>query len=814
MLVPLRRRPDVTVLGAGALLVAIHFAFERGSAAQATVYQAAGLLAAGVIAVAICRRRPDRALHWWLLAATFVLWTIGDAIFSGYSLLQHRDPPFPSIADWIYLCGYSAMSVAMLLLIRARARLGVRDLLDTAIFGCGGGLLLWQLVIERSATQADGLLPRLVAVAYPTMDLLLLVALAQLLVTPGRRSVAFRLLVAGGGLLFGIDLLYGLGSMDGTYAAGSWIDGGWILNYACWAAAAAHPSMRELHRHVPAQGLRLSWWRVSMLAAATATAPVVMVVRGQKLSAEPLVLLGVALLMIAFVFVRMALLFRDHGRAVASLRDTTLRQAAEREAKQRFETAATTLECAVYERTGSVFAWTEGLTTVFGYPAVPETEACDWWLGRVHADDRDAAEAELQTGSGSARYRFLAADGDYRDVWDRWTSIPGSARVIGGMVDVTEQKALEAALGQAEKLQAVGTLAGGVAHDFNNLLMAIRGAAELASTRAAGDERILPLLREIETASDRAAGLTQQLLTFSRSGPTPGQVLDLNDSVSALVPMLERLLGGDVRVETDLAREPLSIRADAGQLDRVLINLAVNARDAMPDGGLLRLTTREVDVEPRAAAALSVDPGGYAVLGIADTGIGMTPETLAQAFEPFFTTKADGRGTGLGLATAYGIVTHGGGAIVAESDLGVGTRFTIYLPLSDEAATAAVPEPAAGATGSGTGTVLLVEDNPVVLSLLEEMLGSEGYTVVSAPDPATALRLVRAGQPIELVITDVSMPGMTGPALVEELRRDRPGLPVVFISGFANADVGSGQFLQKPFTLASLARAVRDALAA
>ncbi|MEA2168136.1 MAG: two-component system, cell cycle sensor histidine kinase and response regulator CckA, partial [Solirubrobacteraceae bacterium] len=631
----------MAVLAAGALLVAIHYSFARGSVAQAAVYQASGLLAAAAIVVAIRRRRPDGSLHWWLLAATFALWTVGDAIFSGYSFLQHRDPPFPSVADWIYLCGYAAMSLAMVLLIRARTRLGIRDLLDTLIFGCGGGLLLWQLVIERSAMEAGGWLPRLVAVAYPTMDVLLLVALAQLLVTPGRRSFAFRALIAGGAILFGIDLLYGLGSLDGSYAAGSWIDGGWILNYACWAAAAAHPSMRDLHRHIPAAELRLSWWRVSMLGAATVTAPVVMFVRHDRLSAEPLVLLGVALLMIALVFARMALLFRDHGRAVAALRDTELRQAADLEAKQRFETAAITLECAVYERCGDVFAWTEGLTTVFGYPATPATGTRIWWLERVHPDDRTGAAAELESGRGSAEYRFLAADGRYRDVWDRWTPMPDSSRVIGGMVDVTERNALEAALHQAQKLHAVGTLAGGVAHDFNNLLMAIRGAAEIAATRAAGDERIVPLLREIEGASDRAASLTQQLLTFSRSAPVAEQVLDLNGTVSALVPMLTPLLGGKVRVELDVTRDPMPIRAEGAQLDRVLMNLAVNARDAMPDGGVLRLTTRDVELDGRTAAALSVSPGRFALLEVADTGVGMTPETLAQAFEPFFTTKAE-----------------------------------------------------------------------------------------------------------------------------------------------------------------------------
>jgi signal transduction histidine kinase/CheY-like chemotaxis protein len=429
------------------------------------------------------------------------------------------------------------------------------------------------------------------------------------------------------------------------------------------------------------------------------------------------------------------------------------------------------------------------------------------------------AASKLSRTPGSVDYRFLGADGRYREVWDRWTHIEAEdgsiIRSVGGVVDVTEQRALEAALRQSQKLEAIGTLAGGVAHDFNNLLMAIRAAAELAARHTANDQQVTPLLREIQAATDRGASLTQQLLAFSRHQTFEEEgVLDLNAAIRALRPMLERLLGDDLAVVADLARTPLPVFADGARIDQALINLAVNARDAMPNGGVLTLATAAVDLDPGEAAPLGIAPGRYVRLTVTDTGMGMAPETIEQAFEPFFTTKEPGRGTGLGLSTVYGIVSQSGGAIGATSEPGRGTRFTLHLPLSDEplgVEDAGVLPQRAG----GSESVLVVEDEPVVRELVVKMLKASGYAVVAAAAPAEALLLVAAEPRFDVVLTDMTMPGMTGTELAAALWRDRPELPVVFMSGYMDAaSIGPDVrwFLQKPFALADLEEAVRAAI--
>jgi PAS domain S-box-containing protein len=824
------RQPGPAVLAGGLLVLCIHFAFPRGSGAQAAAYQAAGLLGAAAIAAATLRYRPARSLHWWLLSASIALISAGDAIYTAYPHVLHRDPPFPSVADAVYLCGYATTFAAILVLIRSRSRPGLRDLLDASIVAGGAALLLWQLVIEQTTAHTHGVLPKLVAVAYPTMDILLLVALAQLVFTRGHRSFAFGCLIAGGLLLFGVDTLYGVWSLEGTYLAGSWIDGGWILNYAFWAAAAAHPSMRTLHEHdpgnerAPESDARLSTLRLLFLGAATAVGPVVIFLHAGHARVESAIVLAAALMMIALVCARMALLLRDHSQAVSSLHETELRRDAERQANVLFQVAATTLDCAVYDWVGDRVTWSEGLTTVFGYRIGDVDPSLAWWFDRVHPDDLVRVKAQVamtadRGTTGSLEYRFQGADGRYREVWDRWTHVRdgdgGIVRSIGGVVDVTERKALEAALRQSQKLEAIGTLAGGVAHDFNNLLMAIRAAAELAALHTRDDGQVRPLLREIQAASDRGASLTQQLLAFSRHRSFEEEkALDLNAAIRVLEPMLARLLGDDLAVVTELSRTPLPIFADGARVDQALINLAVNARDAMPHGGVLRLAATAVELAPAAAGALGVTAGRYARLTVRDTGVGMTRETMEQVFEPFFTTKEPGRGTGLGLSSVYGIVNQSGGAISVASELGRGTSFTIHLPLTEEP----LPVEDAGVDDRRTGgseTILVVEDEPVVRDLVVKMLKASGYAVIAAAAPAEALVLAAAEPHIDALVTDMTMPGMTGAELADALRRARPDLPVVFMSGYMDAvSVGAEVrwFLQKPFAFTDLEETVRAAI--
>jgi signal transduction histidine kinase len=360
---------------------------------------------------------------------------------------------------------------------------------------------------------------------------------------------------------------------------------------------------------------------------------------------------------------------------------------------------------------------------------------------------------------------------------------------------------------QSQKMEAVGRLAGGVAHDFNNLLTVITGRSELLLRAIPADH---PRRRDMELilqTAERAATLTAQLLAFSRKQILQPQPLDLNAVVMRLAPMLRRLIGEDVDLATELEPALGTVRADPGQIEQVIMNLAVNARDAMPRGGTLRIRTTTAE-------------GRWARLEVVDTGTGMSPETQARIFEPFFTTKGPGEGTGLGLSMVYGIVEQSGGRIAVASELGRGTRFEILLPVTESAARAETPVPAAPAPAARTETILLVEDEPEVREMTRELLEADGYRVLSAGRPDEAMeRARRLDGPIHLLLTDVVMPQMNGRELAERLTDMRPDLKVLFMSGYTDdalVRVGVSDtralFLGKPFTRAMLAAKVREAL--
>jgi two-component system, cell cycle sensor histidine kinase and response regulator CckA len=389
--------------------------------------------------------------------------------------------------------------------------------------------------------------------------------------------------------------------------------------------------------------------------------------------------------------------------------------------------------------------------------------------------------------------------------------------------DVTERRSLEAQLRQAQKMEAVGRLAGGVAHDFNNLLGVITGYTELLlSKRNAAPDAARVQLVEIRKAAERATALTRQLLAFSRKQIVDLRPLDLNMVLKDTESMLRRLIGEDIELRAILAPDVGYVKADAGQIEQVVMNLAVNARDAMPQGGQLTIETCAVQLDahhPR--TRVDVPPGRYVLLTVSDSGVGMDARTRAHLFEPFFTTKEEGKGTGLGLATVYGIVKQSGGHITVYSEPGVGSSFGIYLPRHD------APPDASPASGEevdaagGTETILLVEDDDGVRGLLQECLCELGYSVMAAESPRSALELAaRAERPADLLLTDVVMPGMSGRQLAARLR-DAGALParVIYVSGYADeAIVHHGvleanlDFLHKPFTPSALARKLREVL--
>ncbi len=395
------------------------------------------------------------------------------------------------------------------------------------------------------------------------------------------------------------------------------------------------------------------------------------------------------------------------------------------------------------------------------------------------------------------------------------------AGTIGVSVEITDRLRLEEQFRQALKMEAIGRLAGGVAHDFNNLLTAIIGYGELAIGALPAGSEVRADVEEMYKAGQSAAGLTRQLLAFSRSQMLQPQVLVLNDVVTRMDSLLRRVIGEDVVLDTRLGAQVRPVYADPSQIEQIVVNLAINARDAMPGGGRLTIETGNVELghdQTRRHEGSAAGP--HVLLTIADTGAGMSPEVRARIFEPFFTTKERGKGTGLGLATVYGIVRQSGGSIDLETEVGRGTTFRIYLPVAPERSAAApAPGPAHEEVLRGTETILLVEDQAEVRAVARDILRRHGYVVLEAARPSQAMAIGASNSAIDLLLTDLVLPDMSGRSLAAQLRAARPGLRIVYTSGYTDdrtvlrdvADAGF-PFVQKPFTPAALLAKIREVL--
>jgi two-component system cell cycle sensor histidine kinase/response regulator CckA len=466
-------------------------------------------------------------------------------------------------------------------------------------------------------------------------------------------------------------------------------------------------------------------------------------------------------------------------------------------------------------------------STIWGRPVADAYDHNAWTSG-MSADDRahfaTAREKATRGAANELVFRVLRPDKSIRWVRTRFFPVRNAAgavyRFVAVSEDITDLRHAEERFAQAQKMEAVGRLAGGVAHDFNNLLTVIIAETEMAQSALGPDHPQREGLAELRKASDSAVLLTQQLLAFSRKQLVEQVVFSVNDAVADTGKMLRRLIGEDIRLEIRLASDCGSVRADRGQIQQVLTNLAVNARDAMPEGGLLSIETASTVVDAAMAASVSdLQPGPYVVLNVSDTGCGMSDDVVAKAFEPFFTTKEKGKGTGLGLATSHGIVRQAGGTIAVYSQVGVGTTFRIYLPRVDDAATV-VPVAANGDVPRGSETVLLVEDEPSVRRVGVRMLRALGYDVIEARNGADALqRLDTHAGTIHLLFTDVVMPEMGGRELTERALQKRPGIKVLFTSGYTDDVILQHRLaahdvmvLQKPYSRASLAEKIRAAL--
>jgi two-component system cell cycle sensor histidine kinase/response regulator CckA len=518
----------------------------------------------------------------------------------------------------------------------------------------------------------------------------------------------------------------------------------------------------------------------------------------------------------------------------ATLLDVTDLHSSERELRDRevlYRSLLESTRAVLWRADARSFQFTfasAGGESLLGFPLADWTGQADFWTRRLHPDDREEAIATRQRETARARdhmmeYRMLRLDG--RPVWiqDSATVLLDNGQpvaLVGALVDISNRKALEEQLLQSQRVEAVGRLAGGIAHDFNNLIGVISGYAELLLDERPGEDPDRAALEEIRGAAARASVLTRQLLAFSRRQVLRPRPLDLNRLVLDFERMIRRVIGEDVELEAKLHGGLWTVQADPVQMEQVLLNLAVNARDAMPAGGRLEIETANVDLDD---TFVRVHPGSqhgsYVQLIVRDTGTGMPPEVLAHVFEPFFSTKEPGKGSGLGLSTVYGIVKQSGGYIVAASRPGEGSEFVIYLPRQRDVDSREIVLP----TGAkellrGSETVLVVEDSQSFLRLVREILLRAGYQVLEADSPRAALDLYRgrARRP-DLLLTDLVMPGRSGRDLARALRELDPELRVLFMSGYSPETIGDRapdepELLQKPFSSQDLLEKVRATL--
>jgi two-component system cell cycle sensor histidine kinase/response regulator CckA len=477
---------------------------------------------------------------------------------------------------------------------------------------------------------------------------------------------------------------------------------------------------------------------------------------------------------------------------------------------------------------GQWFYVSPQVEAILGYTAEEWLGIAQSWAQLIHPDDLPTvAAAEEASKSGipfQAEFRIKRKDG--REVWlnDTAVVVQGSNThpvMEGIIVDITERKHLETQLQQSRKMEAVGRLAGGIAHDFNNLLTIITGYTELALSRATVPPELRSDIERIENAAGRAAGLVRQLLAFSRRQVLQPKIVDVNGVVLNLDKLLRRLMDDNVEMVTHVPENVGKVKADPAQLEQVIMNLVVNARDAMPNGGRLVVETANADLDAGYAENhVSMKPGRYVMLAVSDTGVGMDRRTIAHIFEPFYTTKESGRGTGLGLSTVYGIVKQSGGYIWVYSEPGKGSTFKVYLPRVD----GHVEEPGVaqprGLSKRGAETILLVEDEEEVRNLIQTVLTEHGYDVIPARDPRHAEQLAATyAREIHLLLTDVVMPGTSGRELASRITPHRPDIRVLFMSGYTENVITRGgmlekglAFLQKPFTPAVLVEKVREVL--
>jgi PAS domain S-box-containing protein len=761
------------------------------------LYEAVGLTSAGLILLGTVLHRPTAWRAWVGIALSQLLFAIGDIAF-GSGLAS------PSPADAFYLGGDLLLIVSMGWLVASIG--GKRDLgshLDASLFALVVGVCGWALFASDSMTTG-AIATRIVAVSYPVADLILLALLARLVFVRGSRTPSYWLLLCGVGVLFAADAAYVIPETSGAYRAGGWLDAAWLSSYVLFGLAALHPSMGRFREAGPAHGPSLPMRRAFVLGLGLVAVPVAMVVHRVFTTHVNVLADELAMVVItAGVVLRGGVLVWELER----LRHKA--EQSERKFRLVFERAPIGISIGTH---GIMSETNPALQKMLGY--TPTEFAQMHYTDVTHPDDQDIKQ-QLELDASERQHfaidkRYVRKDGTAIDAHVHVALEVEDGLGISIIEDVTKRHELEDQLRQAQKMEAIGKLAGGIAHDFNNLMTAVMGYSDLLLRDAVDGDR--ERVEAIRDSAVRASDLTRQLLAFSRRQVLQTQEIDLRDVVERMDTLLKHLIGEDVRLQTLFGADPVIVRADQTQLEQVVMNLTVNARDAMPDGGRLTIETANATIDAAYAARHDeVVPGQYTVVAVSDTGTGMPKQVMEKAFEPFFTTKDVGRGTGLGLSQVYGFVKQSGGHVRLYSELGHGTTVKLYLPRV--AGDGAAPAPA-------DVTILLVEDDADVRIYIADMLCEIGYRVVEAEDGAGGLRQVATNRAIRLLFTDLGLPGeIDGRRLAEETRRRRPKLPILFTTGYARDAVmhhgrldANVELIGKPFTYDALAAKLRHIL--
>ena len=802
----------------------IYFLPALGLRGQAVVYVGADWGAALVVVAALRLNRPARPIAWMLVAIGIACIAIGDALWY-VPLLAGEEMPYPSLADAFYLAEYPFLLAGAIGLVRGRPNRGM--VLDSLLVSIGAATVIWEFLVRPSiGDPGDALLGTLVTAAYPVADIAIVGVIAGIVFSTGLSSTSLRLLSAGFLMTLVADLLYLWMSLVGTVPDPTPLDAAWLLTLGLWAAAALHPSARQAAAVGQTGSRHAQVAQMAVLMAASVLVPLTLLAKLPDEDLELPTLVGAWVLMAVLVAYRVSGIMTELRGSEGRLRTAavTLRKSEQRY-RELFDSnpqpmwvydLETLRFLAVNDLAVSLYGWSRAEFLAMTIADIRPPSELPALL------DNLAGSRQLVESTGPWRHRRKDGSEIAVEITSHSLTWEGRDARLVLAFDVTHRIALEQQLRQAQKMEAIGRLAGGVAHDFNNLLTAISGYAEILREDVGDAGPSGTAVNEILRAGDRAAGLTRQLLAFSRRQVLKPQVLDLSAAVRDDRSMLARLIGEDVDVQLHLEEALVPVSVDPVQVTQILMNLAGNARDALPDGGTLTVQTANVVLDEDAVHDHpGTRPGPHAMLAVSDTGDGMDEETLRHVFEPFFTTKPVGEGTGLGLATVYGIVQQSGGSIWAYSEPGMGATFKIYFPAAGVGIEAkAVIAARAVAVAAGTETILVVEDEEAVRSLVTRLLERAGYRVLVAPSPdlGEALAASYPGS-IDLLLSDVVMPGRNGPALAERVRATRPGIRTVFMSGYTEDVIihrgvleGGMAFVGKPFSAEELLGKVREVL--